>query len=300
MANRLFRLLAAPAFAAFSAFATAGASFSLPATVAEYSPFALVIDSPDAPLCDGASTYVAGTVRLAGNTVDISIPPTGARCAARTMTVPGLPRTVRSVRVTLTESVPDATSGSTRTTASLVMTRDISVMPLFAVQDLPRFWTGELRASFSTTSPPAVLLTPSRTSMFVGQWQWLEPGDPQTEAYTFKALSAPLTAGALPAPLARLYRVEYPAPFAGAYFTIDGDAARRLAREWSRNAEELPYALGRTDALGCPIGMSPVYRLFNPAAVFHRWTQSAETYRVLMAGGFVGEGIAWCAPNREG
>jgi len=135
--------------------------------------------------------------------------------------------------------------------------------------------------------------------MFVGQWQWLEAGDPQTEAYTFKALSAPLTAGALPASLSRLYRVEYPAPFVGAYFTIDGDAARRLAREWSRNAEEMPYALGRPDAGACPMGMSPVYRLFNPAAVFHRWTQSAETYGVLVAGGFVGEGAAWCAPGHD-
>lgn len=268
-----------------------------PSSVAEYVPFSVVLEASNAPLCDGPAVNVVGNVRLRGDVAEITVPPFGARCMSRLLTIPGLPRSVRSLQVSLT-ALANNSGGGTRAMPIDTVAKDIEVSPLLGESGFARFWTAEFRPAL-TPGPVRLLLTPSRVEMFTGQWLWLESGDPQTEAYTFKALSAPLTAGALPASLSRLYRVEYPAPFVGAYFTIDGDAARRLAREWSRNAEELPYALGRLDAGTCPMGMSPVYQVFNPSAVFHRWTQSQDTYRVLVAGGLVGEGAAWCAPNHD-
>jgi hypothetical protein len=135
--------------------------------------------------------------------------------------------------------------------------------------------------------------------MFTGQLLWFEAGDPLTTGYTFKSLSAPLERRELPTTLARLNQVEYPAPFTGAFVTTDAALAQTLATSWSRVAEELPFAVGKLEAGACPIGMTPVYRLFNPAAVFHRWTQQLETYRVLVANGYIGEGAAWCAPVHD-
>ncbi len=292
------RALTVTGCAALCAGAVMGASLTSPASVAEYVPFTVTIDGVGAPLCDGATANVVGQARIAGSVADIAMPPVGTRCAARTVSVPGLPRSVNRVRVTLSEIALNPGQQGTKAVPSQVLEVALEVRPLAGVGDLARFWTAEYRDALAP-STVKLMLTTTRFERFTGEWLWFEVGDPQTEAYTFKALSAPTGSAALPAPLARLYSVEYPAPLAGAFYTVDAGLARSLATAWSRVAGEMPYAVGKLDAGACPMGMTPVLQLFNPSAILHRWTQSTDTYRVLIAGGYVGEGPAWCAPNRD-
>ena len=50
----------------------------------------------------------------------------------------------------------------------------------------------------------------------------------------------------------------------------------------------------------CPAGTDPVWRLFNNRVAEmdsnHRFVASSETYRAMMADGWVGEGVAFCSP----
>jgi hypothetical protein len=282
--------------------ARAVAQISAPAIVAEYEPFMIDIAAAGASLCDASrSINVVGNVRLTGSVADITMPPLGTRCVSRSMVIPGLPRQVRNLRVRITALDVDANrtaGGGTKAVSTQVLTHDIEVRPLFGVVEHSRLWTAEFRSALSS-GPVRLLLTASRAEMFTGQWLWFEADDPQTVGYTFKALSAPLASGGLPATLARLNSVEYPAPFAGSFVTTDATLARALAASWSRTAVEMSLAVGRVSAGACPIGMTPVYQSFSPTATTHRWTQEVETYRVLIANGFVGEGPVWCAPTHD-
>jgi serine protease len=50
----------------------------------------------------------------------------------------------------------------------------------------------------------------------------------------------------------------------------------------------------------CPAGTDPVWRLYNnrfeQLDSNHRFVASSETYRTMMAAGWIGEGIAFCSP----
>ena len=54
------------------------------------------------------------------------------------------------------------------------------------------------------------------------------------------------------------------------------------------------------DRGACPAGTDPVWRLFNDRAAEldsnHRFVASSETYRAMMADGWIGEGVAFCSP----
>ena len=51
-----------------------------------------------------------------------------------------------------------------------------------------------------------------------------------------------------------------------------------------------------TDGLTCPLGTEPVFVLFQPTDVAHRYTMDAELYQLLQrVSGYRGEGLGWCA-----
>ena len=99
-----------------------------------------------------------------------------------------------------------------------------------------------------------------------------------------------------------VYAVNYPAPYLGLFITTSLQTARALQSLWAIPASGEPrqwfYAL-RLKSGACPLGASPVYQLFNPQVVAHRWTQSMEMYSVLAENGFVGEGAIFCAPKQS-
>jgi len=50
----------------------------------------------------------------------------------------------------------------------------------------------------------------------------------------------------------------------------------------------------------CPVGTDPVWRLFNNRVAEldsnHRFVANQGTYRMMIADGWVGEGVAFCSP----
>ena len=50
----------------------------------------------------------------------------------------------------------------------------------------------------------------------------------------------------------------------------------------------------------CPLGTTPVRRLFNAVDVLHRYEINMETAAVLTANGYVDENIAFCSPLPPG
>jgi hypothetical protein len=48
------------------------------------------------------------------------------------------------------------------------------------------------------------------------------------------------------------------------------------------------------------VGTTPVWRLYNDRAAQldsnHRFVASGETYRAMIAEGWIGEGVAFCSP----
>lgn len=114
--------------------------------------------------------------------------------------------------------------------------------------------------------------------------------------------------GVSPPPLTRVYDVRYPAGFGGNFLTTDREEALRLMRAWwPANIDAYggepdgwrPSWVGRLESGACPLGMKPVYRLFHPVAIAHRYTTSMSAYRVLIENGYTGEGARFCARTSD-
>lgn len=109
-----------------------------------------------------------------------------------------------------------------------------------------------------------------------------------------------------PSPWVPLYGLDYPKPLLGRYFTTSASTCSDLARAWTlpSTACQNTYAAIAPNAAGlCPLGSTPVYQLFQPQALAHRYTIDAELYALLQQlAGYRGEGVAWCAmrPNSGG
>ncbi|MFO1310542.1 MAG: PQQ-dependent sugar dehydrogenase [Burkholderiales bacterium] len=73
----------------------------------------------------------------------------------------------------------------------------------------------------------------------------------------------------------------------------------RANPRWTFEAIAFRMWLPVNDA--CPPGTRPVYRLYNNpatlAAVNHRFTTDGPTYEAMRAQGWIGEGVAFCAPG---
>ena len=210
--------------------------------------------------------------------------------------LPGLPRGQQKIKVDITDAsdVSIVESSGANVSETLVATAQVNA---YNNADLGYFWTGTFTPGLG--GAVGFLLTPTRQTVWLLEWDWLEVGFVLT-GYTFRAFSF-VEADRLPADLLRLYSVKYPRPFGGAFWTTDKPVAQRLAGEWANPLLESAFAVGRVSAGGaCPIGMSPVYQTFNARAASHRWTQSRTAYAALLANGYAGEGAAWCAPALRG
>lgn len=99
-----------------------------------------------------------------------------------------------------------------------------------------------------------------------------------------------------------IYRYNYPSPSQGAFMATEAEclAATRLLFLPTATVCTFPvgYVLKYRNG-ACPFGASPVYRLFHPVSIAHRYVQSADTYVALQSYGYVGEGPQFCAPKRS-
>ena len=285
--------------------AHAQGSIQLPTTVAEYTPFEVVVQTSKRYCFDarfpllGEVQYSAGTLSVVLTHLSSPLRPLGNAITCgqeRRFMLPGLPRGQQKIKVDITDAsdVSIVESSGANVSETLVATTQVNA---YNNADLGYFWTGTFTPGLG--GAVGFLLTPTRQTVWLLEWDWLEVGFVLT-GYTFRAFSF-VEADRLPADLLRLYSVKYPRPFGGAFWTTDKSVAQRLAGEWTNPLLESAFAVGRVSAGGaCPIGMSPVYQTFNARATSHRWTQSRAAYSALLANGYAGEGVAWCAPALRG
>jgi hypothetical protein len=293
-------LVSAAGFALLAGSAAAQPSIQIAGNPQEYVPFPIVVTFSKAYCLN--DTAALSEIQYTGNTLSISLSHLFQRspCSTnQTVTVPGLPRGATTVKVLVTERGPLLSGFDQQGVTNIAETVSIGVVvqPSSSSLASATFWTG--RFTPPTGGPTQFVLTPSRFSAFNGAWDWLEAGDPATQAYTFKAFSF-AAADTLPDALSRLYSVPYPDPLTGVYWTADLMSAEALARSWSKSVTSTQYAVGRLKNGSCSIGMSPVYQSFNSNVIAHRWTQSRSAYSTMLANGFSGDGVVWCAPALRG
>ena len=283
-------------FALLAGSAGAQPSIQIAANPKEYVPFPIVVTFSK-PYCLNDAAALSET-QYTGNALSISLTHLFQRSPCsnnQTEMVPGLPRGATTVKVLVTERGPLLSGFDQQgvTNIAEVVSIEVVVQPASPSLASATFWTG--RFTPPTGGPTQFVLTPSRFSAFNGAWDWLEAGDPATQAYTFKAFSFAAT-DTLPDALSRLYSVPYPDPFTGVYWTTELTSAEALARSWSKSVTSTQYAVGRLKNGSCSVGMSPVYQSFNSNVIAHRWTQSRSAYSTMLANGFSGDGAVWCAP----
>ncbi len=276
-------------------------SIQLAAPPQEYVPFQVGVHF-SRPYCLNETAAVSET-EYKSNVLSITLTHLFQRSGCpvpQFITVPGLPRGVTTLKVSVTERGPLSASQTGITYIAESVSSDVVVQPVSQTVLPATFWTGRFTPELSgSSSPVRFVLTASRFSMFNSAWDWLEAGDPETTAFTFKAFSF-AASDKLPAALARLYSVPFPDPLTGVYWTIDSSSADALARSWSKPVTATQLAVGRFVNGVCPLGMSPIFQTFNPSVVTHRWTQSRLAYATMVANGYSGDGPVWCAPALRG
>ena len=271
----------------------------------EYTAFEVVVQTSKR-YCYDPVFPLLGEVQYSGGTLSVVLTHLHSSLVSDVLTtcgqerkfvLPGLSRGPQTIKVDVTD-FGASSNGGPGARVSETITSTIDVVPFSATSSLVNFWTGGFVSTSPTDSVRVFQLSPVRGAMFFGQWDWLEVGAAET-GYTFKAFEVSAV-GPLPGALARLYNLKYIAPFRGVFWTTDKATAQRLANEWGTPASETQWAVGRSVNGACPIGMSPVYQTFHPQAITHRWTQSRSAYAALLANGYIGEGVSWCAPALRG
>jgi Repeat of unknown function (DUF5648) len=87
-------------------------------------------------------------------------------------------------------------------------------------------------------------------------------------------------------------------PATGSYFYSASLAECALLKTLPAVFTEEPATFRVLAAAGgaCGFGTLPVYRAYSAAYKNHRYTPEVETYRAIQIDGWVGEGVAFCAP----
>lgn len=223
----------------------------------------------------------------------------GSCVMSKTFTVPGLPAGSHTLRISVTADdsggiqvrrTYEAEVGQTTLTVSQPAGIGTAVMCMARV-DLPTYGpygTGPVMLTGRCSEEP-VFSTP-RTNGTTP----LEIGTATPSFYVYGAL----TGTALPSPFTQLYAVPYPSPLAGLFWTTSIADCAAMNQAWNGKAscDSSTLIVLRSKSGVCPLGTSPVYRVFQAQAVAHRYTQSADTYAALLEANHVGEGTAWCAP----
>lgn len=86
------------------------------------------------------------------------------------------------------------------------------------------------------------------------------------------------------------------------FYTLAGEECEAVKHDpgWIWEAGNKFFILAPTGTT-CATGSSPVYRTYNNRYIFndsnHRYTTSLSVYNSMIASGWIGEGVAMCAPN---
>lgn len=105
-----------------------------------------------------------------------------------------------------------------------------------------------------------------------------------------------------PAPNAARPVCRFYSPLVNSHFhtASEGECEGLRSFDSGWNYEGVAFRALVPTAMGCPVGTTPVWRLYNGRFAEldsnHRFVTSVETYRRMIADGWKGEGVAFCSP----
>ncbi len=253
-----------------------------------YEPFSVAVTFSK-PYCIADAPQFS-RVRLTGNALLLSLSHLGdGPCALqRTFVVPGLPDGNFAVTVAVTGTYVEPTFNRRET---IVVERGTFSLSVYSPeQDNKSFvYTTQIGDAFVLDRAPT---GPVRTVFEVNVITARD--DPEFMVYTGLGLGRI----GVPRAAVALWQLQYPSPLKGSFATTSEAEKNRLATQgFNWFGGNLLFFVLPVHNGACPLGASPVYRLFNPKVPAHRYVSSFDTYNVLAANGFVGEGIVFCAPR---
>jgi len=294
--TRLRSLLASVILLAFSTSAFAqpaptpisGVAFDPPSPKV-YEPFTVAVTFSK-PYCIADAPQFS-RVRLSGNALLLSLSHLGeGPCALqRTFVMPGLPDGNFAVTVAVTGTYVDTTLNIRETIVVERGTFSLAVDPT-AQYKKGVVYTTQIGDAFVLDLAPFVPPFPRTpvVNMLTGR------DDPEFTVYTGLGLGRI----GVPSAAVPLWQLQYPSPLKGSFATTSEAEKNRLATHgFNWFGGDLLFFVLPVQNGACPLGASPVYRVFNPKVPAHRYVSSFDTYSVLAANGFVGEGIVFCAPR---
>lgn len=281
-----------------------------PSIPTAYTPFNVRVTFAS-EVCFSVTSPVYSSVTFQNSVLSLSLShlKSGPCVTERLLPVSGLPAGTHTVRVSVTSSNAKATDYGFSTIETEIASTAVTVK--LPPQLVPvNVFTGRINGDnifrpFPYTEGgggPVVLWIP-QGGVLNGVGYWLQPGDPPLNGYTFSAMrDSSATPGVLPSAYEPFYFFGYPAPAVGVFGATTAECLQ-IVRTWGAapNANVCPtpiYYVLKYKNGACPLGATPVFRLFHPASVVHRYTQSAETYSELQNFGFIGDGPVFCAPIR--
>lgn len=262
-----------------------------PANPQEFEAFTVTIEFSK-PYCIAEHSPIFSRVNLAGSELVFLLSQLGdgACVNKKTFAVPGVP--AGNFRMTVGVAGPYWPNYPAGTREAVSVEQLSIPLTVSAVgQKVPLYtWVApmEPRASSGLFLVPGVpgATTQNGNVSLVGK----------ADASEFKAWLGRL--GPVPRVAVRLYWLDYPKPLNGSFHTTSLIDANRLVTQGftlkTDSSEE--YVLPKVNG-ACALGSLPVYRLFNPRVVAHRFVAHLDTYNALSANGWVGEGSVFCAPG---
>ncbi|HOB03069.1 hypothetical protein [Casimicrobium huifangae] len=280
-----------------------------PASVTAFQPFEVVAQFASSYcLSPGAPGLANAKLRNGILTLVISHLRSGPCVTEKRVAVDGLPP--GSFRLRL--SVTDTYSSSGLAFYSTTYEKEAGEIQL-TINDLPGWRTGSLgMASIDKAATPGWPAYGQGPIQLNGDWYvpQLPVGAPLRVARPLGVGQASATMGVfvsdsadaanLPTPFVALYGVDYPSGMLGRYYTTAKSTCSALANAWGYDPRSMCVSatavVRSTDGLTCPLGTEPVFVLFQPTDVAHRYTMDAELYQLLQrVSGYRGEGLGWCA-----
>ena len=285
-----------------------------PSSPSAYEPFMLRLTF-STPVCFSTSSPVYANVSFRASTLSMSLShlKPGPCVTERLLPVSGLPAGTNEIRVNITSAKLSTNGdgfvgGSTvetevaRTQVTVLQSPQLESVNLYSA----RVDGDNVFKPFDATEGGGgpVVLWQNHGDPLTGGGDWLDVGSPLQDGYTFKAArrNAALPAQ-LPSVYEPLYLFRYPAPLQGVFAATTTEFLP-IVRAWLAlpSAAVCPtpvYYVLKYKNGACPMGATPVFRLFHPQSVVHRYTQSMDTYSELQNHGFIGEGPVFCAPGRS-
>jgi hypothetical protein len=273
-------------------------------SLSTYEPFN-VIATFSKPYCFSETYPLYVSANLKSNVLSLVLShlKSGPCVQRRTLPVSGLRPGAYTVRVSVTDddlkNTHEVEAGSTTVTIGVGSVVNVTLGFVAA-----RIDGGDIKpfGAYSPSDAPVTLTTLNTNFDVLNERaHWLDlTGGTNLGVPSFFAYGLTSFAPALPSAMAELFVIKYPSPFRGLFITTSESVARSLQREWHPESPQLrrsALAVLNSQNGTCPFGAAPVYQLFHPIVVAHRWTMDLETYSMLAQNGYVPEGVSFCAPK---